>query len=838
MQDRTRTPGASPARDEGLSPRPGEVSLSAALEVANIGTWEYDVESRCFLFNDQYYRLHGLTAAQAGGYRMHASEFASKWVHPEDACTVAQRIQEAVDAQDPSFQSRTEGRILRADGQPLWITIWFRIEKDAQGRTVRLHGVNQDIHQRKLAETELRHRAALERVVTGISTRQVGCTPEEVDAGIDEALAAIGEFAGVDRTYVFLFRDPPSLMDNTHEWCAEGVSSEMASLQGLPVEGFPPVQVVREGRAYHVPRVVDLPEGCTERREFEREAIQSLIAVPVQSAGRVLGFLGLDSVRSERTWSEDDIAMLRVVGEILANVIERQRALAAVAERERRLRFITDSMLDIVSQVGPDGRVEYVSPSVTRLLGYMPDDIVNRHGLELVHPEDADPLLASVRAASEAGASSCRVEYRYRHIDGRYVWFESAVRIVKDGAGALAGTVFTSRDISERKQIEEQLREAQKLESVGRLAAGVAHDFNNLLTPIMGYSDLLRYQLRDLPESRGLVEEIARAAERSRDLVHQLLAFSRKQLLDLQPVDLGQVVSGVERLLRRTLRESIEFSIAASPEPCQVRADVGQLEQVIMNLAVNAQDAMPDGGSLRIRTAVVDLDASFCATHAELRPGRHALLSVADSGHGMDAETRSHVFEPFFTTREVGKGIGLGLATVYGIVKQHGGAIVLESEPGSGATFDVYLPALPAGPAESRKEAARQGLRYRRNETVMVVEDDDMVRELVVRVLEHLGCTVLAARTGEACLELLARHEGPLHLLLTDVVVPGLSGRELSERVARTFPAVKVVFMSGYTRDLVTRHGIPDDGFSFLQKPFSVATLVAKLGEVLDPAAG
>lgn len=972
MQDSKLTPGAaSPAREEEPSPRPGEALLCAALQVANLGTWEYDVEGGYFLFNDQYYLLHGLTAAAAGGYRMHASEFASRWVHPEDAHAVAERIQEATEATDPSFQSRTEGRILRADGQPLWVTIWFRIEKDARGRTVRLHGVNQDIHQRKLAEAraaeaqaqltrtlrfteslldaiptpvffkdadgrylgcnaaftqvmgvtaaqirgktteecwpseqarvyhqrdldllrdphlqvydfevrdrngdrrdvifaknvfrdetdrvagivgafmditertraeaELRHRSAFERVVTTISTRLVGCTPEEVDAGIDEALAAIGEFAGVDRSYVFLFRDPPTSMDNTHEWCAEGVSREIANLQGLPVASFPSVQVVQKGCEYHVPRVADLPDPSVERAEFEREGIQSLLLVPVQTAGRVLGFLGLDSVRCERTWSGDDITLLRIVGEIFASVIERQRALATVAERERRLRFITGSMLDIVSQVGPDGRIEYISPSVTRLLGYRPDDLVGRLGLELVHPDDADPLLASVRAASATGASSCRVEYRYRHADRRYIWFESAVRIVRDGAGALAGTVFTSRDITERKQIEEQLREAQKLESVGRLAAGVAHDFNNLLTPIMGYSDLLRYQLRGLPDLRGMVEEIARAAERARDLVRQLLAFSRKQLLDLRNVDLRQVVSGVEKLLRRALREDIQVAIAASPEPCQVRADVGQLEQVIMNLAVNAQDAMPNGGSLRIRTEVVDLDAPFCARHAELRPGRHALLSVADSGHGMDAEVRSHVFEPFFTTKEVGKGTGLGLATVHGIVKQHGGAIVLESAPGRGATFDVYLPVVEPSLAGPRKETPLSTLSYRRTETVAVVEDDDLVRDLVVRVLEHLGCTVLAARTGEACLELLGRHEGQLHLLLTDVVVPGMGGRELSERVASAFPGIKVVFMSGHTRDLVARHGILEDDLSFLQKPFSVAALVAKLTEVLDPAAG
>jgi nitrogen-specific signal transduction histidine kinase/CheY-like chemotaxis protein len=386
----------------------------------------------------------------------------------------------------------------------------------------------------------------------------------------------------------------------------------------------------------------------------------------------------------------------------------------------------------------------------------------------------------------------------------------------------------------ERTRVEEQIRELQKLESIGLLAAGVAHDLNNMLTPIIGYAELLERGLSSAPDLEGHAREITRAGKRSRDLVQQLLAFSRRQTLSMQTVDLRQIVTGVEKLLRRTLRENIEIEVVLPGDPCPVRADVGQIEQIVMNLAVNAQDAMPQGGHLSIEAEVVDGDDAYAASHAHHLVGPHVLLSVSDTGVGMDEDTKSHAFEPFFTTKERGHGTGLGLATVYGIVKQHGGSIWLYSEPNRGTVCKVYLPAADAAAIEPTTKPVVELSAARRKETVMVVEDNDMVRDLVARILVHVGCTVLVAGSGRECLETLARHEGPLHLLLTDVVMPDLDGWELFTRVAQQYPDAKAVFMSGYTHNVIAHHGVLEEGIHFIQKPFSVTTLLDKLSEVLD----
>jgi signal transduction histidine kinase/CheY-like chemotaxis protein len=391
----------------------------------------------------------------------------------------------------------------------------------------------------------------------------------------------------------------------------------------------------------------------------------------------------------------------------------------------------------------------------------------------------------------------------------------------------------------ERRRADSQLRDAQKMEPVGRLAAGVAHDLNNMLTPMLGFAQLLRFNLAGRPEAQESVEEIIGAAERSRDLVRQLLAFSRRQILDLKPVELPTIVCGMEKLLRSAIREDIELSIVAPPAGRTVLADAGQLEQVIMNLAVNAQDAMPRGGTLLIETGEAELDEAYCADHADVLPGLYAVLAMSDTGVGMDERTREHIFEPFFTTKGPGAGTGLGLATVYGTVKQHGGSICFYSEPGRGTTFKIYLPVADraalladAAPTDNDLSTIPGGA------TVMVVEDDYPARRLVTAVLTQAGCKVLSAGSSRECLQLLERHQGPLDLLVTDVVMHDLDGRRLHEEIVRRFSdrlgAIKVLFMSGYTHDIIAHHGVLDEGVNFIQKPFAVSRLVEKVREVLN----
>jgi signal transduction histidine kinase/ActR/RegA family two-component response regulator len=389
--------------------------------------------------------------------------------------------------------------------------------------------------------------------------------------------------------------------------------------------------------------------------------------------------------------------------------------------------------------------------------------------------------------------------------------------------------------VTEHHHLEEQIRQAVKVEAVGRLAGGIAHDFNNILTAILGTTQLLQRELGPEAPHYADVEEIRRAAERAADLTRQLLAYSRRQVLAPRVLDLNAVVRGLDHMLRRLIGEDVELINVLAQQLAPVRADPGQVEQVIVNLAINARDAMPRGGKLTIETANIDLDAAFARAHPGAIPGSYVQLRVDDTGAGMDAETRAHLFEPFFTTKSVGKGTGLGLATVYGIVKQSGGYISVDSEPGRGTVFAIFLPRTtgtpepPAGPQSPGQPA-------RGTETILFVEDEETVRTLSVRALRRLGYQVLAAPGGTDALLVAKGHKGLIHMVLTDVVMPGLGGRELVRQLAVMRPEMKVLYISGYSDEAITQHGVLDPGTAFLQKPFTPDRLASKVREVLDAA--
>jgi len=400
--------------------------------------------------------------------------------------------------------------------------------------------------------------------------------------------------------------------------------------------------------------------------------------------------------------------------------------------------------------------------------------------------------------------------------------------------------VVNYRDVTDRKRaeaalraLEEQQRQAQKMEAIGRLASGVAHDFNNLLTAILGSTDLLLEELPADHSGRLEAEETRKAALRAADLTRQLLAFSRQQVLAPQVLDINDVVTNVDTMLRRVIGEHVEVRTVQAPDLGAVRADPGQLEQVLLNLAVNARDAMPRGGRLTIETANADLDDTYAAQHAAVAPGRYVMFAVSDTGTGMDAETQTRLFEPFFTTKEKGKGTGLGLATVYGIVKQSGGHIWVYSEPGQGTTMKVYLPRVEEA-IEPITAPARPSGPLRGSETILIVEDQDEVRNLTRRLLEARGYRVLVAASGADALRIADQEAGRIDLLLTDVIMPGMSGREVALLLGPAHPHMRVLFVSGYTDDSIVHHGVLDPGVAFLQKPFTSQTLAQKVREVLD----
>ncbi|MEP6863183.1 MAG: PAS domain-containing protein [Deltaproteobacteria bacterium] len=515
------------------------------------------------------------------------------------------------------------------------------------------------------------------------------------------------------------------------------------------------------------------------------------------------------------------------------DITVRKRAEDELRMRERAIEAVSQGII-ITDASKPDHPIVYASPSFCRLTGYERDEVLGRNCRFLQGP-GTDPIpLAELRNAIRTG-QPCTVELLNFRKGGTPFWNNVAISPVKDRDGRVVSFVGVQTDVTARRQLEAQYLQAQKMEAVGRLAGGVAHDFNNVLSVILSYAEMIGEDLKPDEPLHADIEEIRTAALRATDLTRQLLAFSRQQVLQTRVLNLNQVVAGMEKMLRRLLGADIEVTILPDTELWNVKSDPGQVEQILMNLAVNARDAMVRGGKLTIETANVELDDDYARAHLELEAGHYVLLTVTDTGVGMDKATLARIFEPFFTTKDKGKGTGLGLATVFGIVKQSGANIFVYSEPGIGTVFKLYFPkaggSITVEPPVAEPEPGPQ-----QGGTILLVEDEDPLRALARNILRRQGYVVLEApNAGEAFL-ISEQHGGNIDLLLTDVVLPRMSGRQLAERLAPLRPKMKVLFMSGYTDDTILQHGIIESGVAFLQKPFTPTSITRKVREVLQRA--
>ena len=532
------------------------------------------------------------------------------------------------------------------------------------------------------------------------------------------------------------------------------------------------------------------------------------------------------------------VAMQALVGMVLLFVVyvvyqqvQIYRFRMHLVAQDELFSLIGENAADMIAVVTADGQRLYNSPSYQKVLGYSPEELEKTSGYEQIHPDDRKAVAAAAEEARTTG-SGRRVEYRIRHKNGDWRVVESTASAVRNALGAVEKLVIVNRDITERRQLEQQLVLSQRLEAVGRLSGGIAHDFNNLLGVIIGYSEALQQRIGSDDSFREAVDEIQKAGQRAAAMTQQLLAFSRKQVLEPKIFDLNVVVIDVEKMLRRLIGEDIELKIAAAPALGRVKADRGQIEQVIMNLAVNARDAMPLGGKLTIETSSAELGAADALRHRYVIPGHYVMLQVSDTGIGMDAEVQSHIFEPFFTTKELGKGTGLGLATVYGIVKQSGGYVWLESEPGKGTKFKIYLPRTEGvetqiGPRETPVNVV-QGSR-----TILVVEDEASLRKLTCNTLAKIGHRILEAEDAAKAMQAARNFDGAIDLLLTDIVMPGMSGDELAAKLSAVRPEMRVLYMSGYTDGAIATHGVLESGIVILRKPFTRAELTRNVEEML-----
>jgi two-component system, cell cycle sensor histidine kinase and response regulator CckA len=502
-------------------------------------------------------------------------------------------------------------------------------------------------------------------------------------------------------------------------------------------------------------------------------------------------------------------------------------------EREELFQLISENAADMIAVVDGNGDRLYNSPSYARVLGYTAEDLRKTSPLEQIHPDDLPMVLDAAKEAKGSGVGR-RIEYRMRRKDGEWVVLESTASPIRNAAGNVEKLVVVNRDISERRHLELQLRQSQKMDAIGRLSGGVAHDFNNLLGVIIGYSEVLQDQIQEGDRLRVCVDQILQAGKRAASLTRQLLAFSRQQVLEPKVLLLNGVVGDMEKMLRRLIGEDVQLTTKLDAKLGKVRADQGQIEQVIMNLAVNARDAMPEGGELSIETVNTEMDEQFVKRYPyPVQTGPYILLTVSDTGTGMDDVTKQRIFEPFFTTKEKGKGTGLGLSMVYGVVKQSNGYIDVFSTVGQGTTFKIYLPRIDQEPEEHTTKTALSKA-FRGNETILLVEDEKNLCVLTRNLLEHYGYAVLEAESGAQALAISRQNAGAIHLLLTDIVMPGIGGRALAQTLSRERPGIRVVYMSGYTGQTVGGQTILSPGAHFLQKPFTREDLARKIREALE----
>jgi two-component system, cell cycle sensor histidine kinase and response regulator CckA len=566
-----------------------------------------------------------------------------------------------------------------------------------------------------------------------------------------------------------------------------------------------------------------------------REGKEPALLDPSATGGsRELELLTADGsiIPAEVNASRTELGGRSAILGVFRDIRERREAAAVLRRSEDRFSYLIQNLSDVITVVAVDGTMLYQSPSIERVTGYNPSELLGKSFFSFIHHEDEPAVRAALERVTLGVGSAAPPEFRFRHKNGAWVWFESVGNNLLNDV-AVGGIVVTSRDVSARRELEDQVRQSQKMEAVGRLAGGIAHDFNNMLMVMQGYAHIVLHEGGISSSARKSVETILRTTESAANLTRQLLSFSRKHAFSPQVLDLNSLVNRMSEMLLGLLREEMEFGVRLSPQESCISADPAQIEQVIMNLVVNARDAMPQGGTLRLETKHVHSD-SMHLNHTEVEAGDYVMLAVSDTGVGMDPETQSHIFEPFFTTKSKDEGTGLGLSVVYNIVRASGGHVRVLSEIGKGTTLQVYFPRVSAPVTPEavvpRMEASRSGM-----ETILVAEDQPDLRWMICQFLQALGYSVLEATDGRDAIALAEQYTGRIDVVVTDVVMPHFRGPEVVRRICKKRPDIKVIYMSGYTEGEVTAVAEENDTDTpLLQKPFELDILAAKIREVLE----
>jgi two-component system cell cycle sensor histidine kinase/response regulator CckA len=768
-----------------------------------------DTSFRAQCVNQEFQRLFGYSASQAMGQPL------DDLILPHDRAPEAQWIAQCLRRGE---QITLETQRRRIDGALLDVSI-STAPLIIGGRAAAFYALYRDISGRKRAEALS---SALYRIAEKASAVQdLQQFFAAIHGIVDELICA--------RNFSIAILDPESQLLSFPYFVDE---KDSAPAPGQPASGLIEYMLrIGEPLLCAAQQIQQL----LKRREVVLNGAIPLdwLGVPLKVNGRILGALLLTNYSRNVRFRERDKEVLTLVAQQLAAAIDRKRNEQALRRSEVRYRSLVQTAVYGIYRSSLEGKFLDVNPALIGILGYnSAAEVLDLDPQKdvFVEPREHARLVDEFQRTGRMDG----FEVRWRRKDGAIITVRISGRAVAGGDEPSDVLEAIAEDITERRVLEDQFRQSQKMEAVGRLAGGIAHDFNNLLTVISGYTEVLLYHLSVGHPLHAKAEAIQQASDRATTLTRQLLAFSRKQLLELKVIDVNAIVADMERLLRPLIGEDIELTTSLTPNIGCTRADAGQLEQVIMNLVVNAKDAMPSGGKICIRTASVTLDESYRPENTFIKHGPYVMISVSDSGQGMDRETQARIFEPFFTTKEKGKGTGLGLSTVYGIIKQSGGYVFVQSELGRGTVFTIYFPRVDE-PSEAHGATQISPSAAGGSETILLVEDEDSVRQLVRETLESRGYRVLEAENGDAALALAASHTDPIHLIITDVVMPGLSGHELVQQLIPARPTLKVLYLSGYAQEAFSASVAADAPKTFLQKPFTLQTLSRKVREILGP---
>ncbi len=762
----------------------GQERLALALRGADLGSWDWDITTDTVRFDERWTEMLG--------YGLHEIDpHLRSWerlVHPDDMHDVRAVLDAHLAGQTAAYE--VEHRLRHRSGSWVWVLSRGKvIVRDAAGKPLRAVGTHLDVTERRRKDDALR---ASEHKLAEVFR----ASPEFIIV----STKAEGRLIEVNPAFLTLF-------DHDRDAVIGRTAFDI---------GLWPTPDDRDRVVGQLDRRGHLQELETQGRKRTGEIVEVLLSMaPITIDGQeCILTLGID-------------------------ISKRKKAEEALRESARRFERLVQNSSDVTVIADAEGWLRSISGPAKTMLGFEPTELLGLRIFDVIHTQDA-ALARTVFSATTANPGIAhRVECRFRHQNGNWIPTEMvATSWLHDPL--VHGVVLNIRDISERKnaeteraRLQEQLQQATKMEAVGRLAGGVAHDFNNLLTVILGFADLAATNLATADPFQRYLKGITQAADSAASLTRQLLAFSRRQIVQPRVLSLNDLVENVRPMLARLIGEDVSLQAVLADDLGATRIDPGQFDQVLANLAVNARDAMPGGGRLTIETANIDLDESYCSSHADVRPGRYVMLAVSDNGQGMDETVKQRLFEPFFTTKTRGRGTGLGLAVTFGIVKQAGGTVEVYSELGRGTTFKFYLPRVTEA-AEALSEPPLSADVEPGYETILLVEDEASVRELAATTLAQLGYEVLVASDGSGALALAERRELPIALLLTDVVMPGMNGKELAERLRQAHPETRVLYTSGYTEDVIVLHGVLEDHLDFIGKPFSRQALARKVRQILD----